>query len=265
MPNMRRRILHVLRSSGIGTLIGILPGAGADIAAWVSFAGSKKLSRTPQEYGKGTLEGIGDATAANNSALAGAWVPALVLGIPGDSVTAIVLGVLMMKDIQPGPDIFEQQPEIVYAIFLTFLLANLTLIPLGYLAIRTGRRLVQVPRRFLVPAILLFSIVGAFAINSSVFDIGVMLVMGILGFVLERYGFPVGPVVLGLVLGPMVEANLMSSLVDSRGEILKFFERPVAAGLGIATIALWLSPLAMGICKRLSRGARPEEPLSPKR
>ena len=247
---LKKRGSHALRSSGIGTLIGILPGAGADIAAWVSFAVSKKTSREPEKYGAGSLEGIGDATAANNSALAGAWVPALVFGIPGDSITAIVIGVLIMKGIQPGPDVFTKPPDLIYAIYATFIVANIFLIPLGYLALKTGRFLVRVPRRFLLPTIVVFCVVGSYAINNSLFDVSLMLLMGILGFALERYGFPVGPVVLGIVLGPMVEKNLMSSLIKSGGDFSEFFTRPVAGILGLATITLWLTPVVLRLYRR---------------
>ncbi len=250
---LRARVSHFLRSSCIGTLIGILPGAGADIGAWVSFAASKKSSKKPEEYGKGSMDGVGDATAANNSALAGAWVPALVFGIPGDSVTAIVIGVMMMKNLQPGPQIFEEQPELIYGVYFTFLLANIFLLPLGYLAIRAGRRIVQIPKRILLPAIVVFSIVGAFAINNSTFDIGVMLVMGVLGFILERYGFPIGPVVLGIVLGPMVEKNFMQSMIAADGNLLGFFARPGAALLGVVTLLLWGGSLGLAIWRRQGR------------
>lgn len=251
---LKKRMGSAGRSAGIGTVIGILPGAGADIAAWVSFAISKKFSRKPEEYGKGSLEGIGDATAANNSALAGAWVPALVFGIPGDSVTAIVLGVLMMKNIPVGPDIFEARPELLYSIYFTFLLANLLMIPLGYLAIRAGRRLVRVPRCYLMPMILIFCLVGSFAINNSYLDVGIMVAFGLLGFVLERRGVPVGPVVLGLVLGNMVETNLAFSLIKSDGQFGEFFTRPVAGTLGVLTILLWTVPPLLWVLRRAGRG-----------
>lgn len=247
---MRRRKKSLLRSATIGTAIGALPGAGADIAAWVSFAASKKFSDTPHEYGHGSLEGVGDATAANNSALAGAWVPALVFGIPGDTVTAIAIGVLLMKGVQPGPAIFENQPELLYSTYLVFFLANLLLLPLGYLAIRVGSRIVTLPRRILLPAILLFCVLGSFAINHSTFDIGIMIVMGILGYYLEANGVPVGPVVLGLVLGPMIEHYFMNSLIRSKGQLAAFFTGPVAGTLGGICLFLWISPLALYFKRR---------------
>lgn len=239
-----RRKLHGLRSGTVGTLIGMLPGAGADIAAWVSYALSKRSSRQPEEYGKGSLEGLADATTANNASLAGAWIPALVFGIPGDSVTAIVIGVLLMKNITPGPQIFtnEQQSVLVYGIYITFILANLLLLPLGALAIRASRHLLRVPPRILVPAIVLFCIVGAYSISGSYFDIWVMLAMGILGFVLEWKEVPLGPVVLGIVLGGKLEQTFIQSLTKS-DSLLDFFSRPVAGFLGLACMLLWLAPL----------------------
>ena len=240
------RFFHFLRSSSIGSLIGMLPGAGADIAAWVSKAISKRFSKRPEEYGKGSLEAIADSTAANNSALAGAWVPALVFGIPGDSVTALVIGVLTMHHVTPGPAIFEEnQGELVYSIYAMFLVANLFLLPLGFLAIRAGGLLIRIPRRVLLPCILLFCIVGSYAIRNSTLDIVVMLVMGLLGFFLERRQVPLGPVVLGIILGGPLEEKFIQSLTSSDGSIAAFFSRPAAAVLGIVCLALWVSPLLL--------------------
>lgn len=245
-----RRKLQALVSNLIGTGVGALPGAGADIGAWVSFGVSKRFSRKPEEYGQGSIEGVGDATAANNAALAGAWIPALVFGIPGDSITAIVIGVLLMKNITPGPQIFTnpKQATLVYGIYIIFILANLLLIPLGYLAIRAGTTLVRMPRRVLAPLILLFCIVGAYAINGSYFDVWVMLGMGVLGFVLERRGVPLGPLVLGIVLGGKLEQTFIQCLSKS-DSLVDFFARPAAGLLGAACVLLWIAPLA-GVLRR---------------
>ncbi|MBI1314750.1 C4-dicarboxylate ABC transporter permease [bacterium] len=246
IQRLKRSIGRVLTSSTIGAFIGMLPGAGADIAAWVSYAVSKRRSTVTEqaEYGSGSLQGIADATTANNASLAGAWIPALVLGIPGDSVTAIVIGVLLMKNVSPGPDIFQNpaQLPIVYSIYLTFVLANLLLLPLGFLAIRLGSQIVRVPRYVILPLILMACIVGSFAINSSYFDVYVMLCMGLLGFVLERFGVPLGPVVLGIILGPRLEETFVQSLTKS-DSLTAFFSRPIAASLGALCIIVWLWPL----------------------
>ncbi len=260
IPLLWRRKWHALRSGVIGSVIGMLPGAGADIAAWVSLAASKRTSKTPQQYGHGSLEGIGDATAANNSALAGAWVPALVFGIPGDSITAIVLGVLLMKNITPGAELFNPQgPQfhLVYSIYLVFLLANLVLIPIGLLAIKIGGYVVRVPRRVLLPVILLFCVIGSYAINANTFDVGVMLAMGLLGFVLERRRIPLGPVVLGIILGGPLEERFIQTLSKPGSSVASFFGlmpdgsfRLVSMVLGVVCILVWLTPPLLAMLRR---------------
>lgn len=250
LPLAWRRKWHLLRSSAIGSLIGMLPGAGADIASWISYAVSKRFSREPGQYGRGSIEGLGDATGANNAALGGAWIPALVFGIPGDSVTAIALGVLMMKNITPGPDIFDAaknpaQASLVVSIYVIFFLSNLILIPMGLTAIRASSYLVQLPRRILLPMIVLFCIVGSYAMSGSYFDVWVMLGMGLLGFVLERFCIPLGPVVLGLIMGGQLEHNFLQSITKST-DLTTFVSRPIAAVLAILCALLWFIPLFMG-------------------
>ncbi len=231
--------LNLVRGNIIGTVVGILPGSGADIAAWVSYAVAKRFSKEPEAFGNGGAEGLVDAGAANNSALGGAWIPALVFGIPGDSITAIVIGVLYMKGMNPGPTVFLHEPQLLYAVFISFFLANLLMIPLGYGAIRLARQILNVDRAILMPIILLFCVVGSFAINNTVFGVGIMLVMGVLAFFMEENGFPIAPVILGIVLGPMVEENFMTSMIKADGNLLGFFERPIAACLGVLTLIIW--------------------------
>jgi len=238
-----RRPLRIMQSSAIGTLIGILPGAGADIAAWVSFGYSKRTSKNPELYGRGSLEGIADAGAANNAALAGAWIPALVFGIPGDSITAIVLGIMMMKNLTPGPEIFERQAPLVYSLYFVFILANLALIPAGWLAIRAAGQLIRVPRHTLIPIIVMFCVIGAYAIAGSYFDVGLMLAMGLIGFALERAQIPVGPVVLGIILGGPLEERFVQAITASRGSLAIFVSRPLAALLGVVALIVWLLPI----------------------
>ncbi|MEZ5739362.1 MAG: tripartite tricarboxylate transporter permease [Burkholderiaceae bacterium] len=235
--------VQALRGSVLGTLVGALPGAGADIAAWMAYAISKKSSKTPEKFGTGHPEGLAEAGAANNSALAGSWIPALVFGIPGDSITAIAIGVLYMKNMNPGPMIFVNHPENVYAVFGIFLLANLLLLPLGWLCIKAASRLLRVPRNILMPIILLFCIVGAFAINNTTFDLYVLLGFGLLAWFLEANGFPIAPMILGMLLGTMLEEHFIRSMIKSDGQWLAFFERPIAAGLAAITLGIWLVSL----------------------
>jgi len=245
--------MQILRGSVLGTLVGALPGAGADIAAWMSYAISKKMSKEPEKYGTGHVEGIVESGAANNSALAGAWIPALVFGIPGDSITAIVIGVLYMKNLNPGPTLFTQNPQNIYAVYLLFIIANLIMIPLGWMCIKAAKQILKVPRNVLMPVILLFCIVGAFAINNTPFDIGVMLVAGVAAYVLEQNGFPVAPAILGVVLGGMLEENFVTSMIKADGNLLAFFSRPVAATLGVLTLAAWFLPPAIRRMRSVAR------------
>lgn len=246
----RQYPMGVLRGSALGTLVGALPGAGADIAAWMSYGIAKHFSKTPEKFGTGHPEGIVSASAANNASLAGAWIPAFVFGIPGDSITAIAIGILYLKGLNPGPTIFLENKHTVYAIFLVFLLANLLLVPLGWLLIKAARNVLRVPRHILMPIILLFSVVGAFAMNNTVFDIGVMLAFGILAFFMEMALFPIAPAILGLVLGGMLEQHFVTSMIKADGSLLAFFERPIAGVLGVVTIAIWFLPPLLGAWRR---------------
>jgi TctA family transporter len=241
-PILGRYKVNLLRGGMIGTAIGILPGAGADIAAWVAYAVSKKFSKEPEKFGTGHVEGLVDTGCANNAGLSGAWVPAIVFGIPGDSITAIVIGVLYMKGMNPGPTVFLNQPELIYAVFVAFFVANIALVPLGFLAIRSARQLLRMPRRVLMPIILMFCVVGAFAINNTIFGVTVMLVLGVLAYVMEENGFPIAPTILGIVLGSMLEDNFMSSMIKADGDLLGFFSRPIALVLGIVTLSIWFLP-----------------------
>ncbi len=242
--------MQILRGSVLGTLVGALPGAGADIAAWMSYAISKKLSKEPEKFGTGHVEGIVESGAANNSALAGAWIPALVFGIPGDSITAIVIGVLYMKGLNPGPTLFTQNPQNIYAVYILFIVANHIMIPLGWLCIKAAKKILKVPRNILMPVILLFCIVGSFAINNTPFDIGVMLVAGVVAYVMEENGFPVAPAILGVVLGQMMEEAFIKSMIKSDGDPSAFFTRPIAMGLAIATFVILLWPVGAWLWRR---------------
>ncbi len=248
----KRYPIQILRGNSIGTLIGALPGAGADIAAWITYAISKKFSKTPEKFGTGYVEGIVESGSANNSALAGAWIPALVFGIPGDSITAIVIGVLYMKNMNPGPTLFTNNPQNIYAVYLLFIIANLIMVPLGWGCIKVAKQILRVPRTVLMPVIMLFCVVGSFAINNTAFDVTVMLVAGVCAWVLEDNGFPVAPAILGVVLGGMLEENFITSMIKSEGDLAAFFERPVAATLGALTFAVWFLPLLMRRLRRLA-------------
>jgi TctA family transporter len=247
---LKKYPLQLFRGSALGTAVGALPGAGADIAAWMSYAMSKRFSKEPQKFGTGHVEGIVESGAANNSALGGAWIPALVFGIPGDSITAIAIGVLYLKDMNPGPTLFVNNPQNIYAVFIVFMLAQLLMLPLGWSAIKVAKQILRIPATLLMPLILLFCIVGSFAMNNSLFGVVVMLAAGVAGFFMERWGFPVAPTILGVVLGTMVEEQFFASLIKADGNFLVFFERPIAGTLGGLCLLIWLWPLAQMLRNR---------------
>ena len=245
--------VQIFRGSVLGTAVGALPGAGADIAAWMSYAMSKKFSKEPEKFGTGHVEGIVESGSANNSALAGAWIPALVFGIPGDSITAIVIGVLYMKNMNPGPMLFTTNPQNIYAVFLLFIIANIIMIPLGILCIKVAKRILLVPREVLMPLILLFCVVGTFAINNSMFEVGIMLVAGILAYILEANKFPIAPAILGVVLGGMLEENFITSMIKSNGDLGAFLARPIALCLAVVCLLVWTWPLMAKLLFKPSR------------
>jgi len=248
----------LLRGSALGTIIGIQPGSGADMASWLSYAMSKKFSKEPEKFGTGHVEGIVESGAANNSSLAGAWIPAIVFGIPGDSITAIAIGVLYLKNMNPGPMIFINNPENIYAIFLVFILANIIMVPLGWLTVKLATKILRVKRNILMPIILMFCIVGSFSINNSVWGVTLILFFGVVSFIFEENGFPVAPAILGVVLGTMMEENFVTSMIKSDGDPLVFFTRPIAMWLAISTIVILLWPVGTWAYDRIKNGRAPE-------
>ncbi len=241
----------IVQGNVLGTTLGILPGAGADIAAWISYSVAKRFAREPEKFGKGSTEGLAAAGAANNAAVSGGFIPSLVFGIPGDAIAAIIIGVLFMKGVNPGPTIFLNNPQIVYAIFGAFFLANLLLIPLGWVAIKLSRLMLTVRLNILMPIIFIFCLVGAFAMENTISAVGVALAFGVIGFVLEAYRFPLAPFVLGVVLGPLLEQNFLNSMMKSSGDWIAFVDRPIAAGLALVTLLIWLSPAIAALMRQV--------------
>lgn len=232
---LRERWL-VARSSLLGVVVGFLPGAGADIGAWVATSVQKmRRDTSPEATDRVVLAG----TTSNNAAVASAWIPALSLGLPGDTVTAIVLGVFLMKGITPGPLLFEQQMSLIWTLYATFVVSNLILLPFyGYLAGRLADRIIRTPFPLLLGVIVILCVVGAYAINNNPFDVAVMAAMGLAAFVLRRGGFPLAQVVLGMVLGPILEQNFMVSAIKSRWDFTSFFDRPIALVLMGLTVVI---------------------------
>lgn len=236
LPDIWKHKWVVLKSSLLGTIIGALPGAGADVASWGAYGLAKSSSKNAHEFGTGTVEGVVAPTSANNAAVAGAWIPALVFGVPGDAVTAIVLGVLLVHNIKPGPFLFENGGEQVRSIFAIAFITQILLIPCGWAGIRAFGLIQKLPKRTVLAGVLVFSTVGAYAINNSLFDVYVMLAFGLIGYVLEACGVPVVPMILGLILGPLVEEKLRAGLIASEGNWTPFFARPISLMLFVLLI-----------------------------
>lgn len=243
--HLRRLRWSVGRGAVLGAVVGAIPGAGADIAAYVSYALARRISPRRKEFGTGIVDGIASATAANNAAVGGALIPATVFGIPGDSLTAVVIGVLYMKGLNPGPTVFLMQPVLLCAIFLAFLLANIMIVPLGFVAIRSFRHILSVPRGIVMSLVTLACMIGSFAVENTNFAILVMLGAGIFGFYMEENEIPLSPAILGVVLGPILEETFLTSLIKAQGNFGEFFSRPVAGSLGGITVLIVVLPFVL--------------------
>ena len=234
----------ILRSSGIGTLIGILPAEGSTVAAIMGYNEAKRWSKTPEEFGHGSIEGIAGPEAANNAATGGAMVPTLALGIPGSATTAVILAALIMHGLRPGPFLVRETPEVVYAIFIAMLLANFMFLGIGLAGAKVFSRITMIPRNILWPAVFTFAMVGSFFLKSSVFDVGVMLTFGTIGFIMIRHGFGPAPLVMGLILGGLVEESFSQSMIIYDNQWWRLFESNIVIALFTMTfVSLFWSPL----------------------
>ncbi|MEL7567849.1 MAG: tripartite tricarboxylate transporter permease [Dehalobacterium sp.] len=242
-----------LRGSIIGFIVGVLPGAGATIASFMSYAAEKKISKRSREFGTGALEGVAVVESANNAATGGSMVPLLTLGVPGSAVTAIMLGALMMYGLRPGPLLMEQQPIFVWTVIASMYLGNLMLVLINLPLIPLFASILKVPYSILYILILVFTTIGVYSINNSMFDLWLLLVFGVMGYLLRKGKFPLAPVVLSLVLGPMMEQNLRNSLKMSHGSLVIFFERPISCILIIISLLLLFLPIAINIFKMIKK------------
>ena len=217
----------ILRSSILGTFIGILPAEGATVAAIMGYNEAKRWSKNKEEFGHGAVEGIAGPEAANNAATGGAMVPTLALGIPGSGTTAIILAALIMHGFRPGPYLMQETPHFIYAIFTAMLFANFMFLGIGLAGAKLFSRITLIPKQILWPSVFVFSMIGAYSFAASIFDIWVMLISGIVGFLMLRHGFGPAPLVMGLILGKLVEESLSQSMIMFDNNWFKFFESPI--------------------------------------
>jgi putative tricarboxylic transport membrane protein len=240
------------RSSVLGFLIGLLPGASASIAAFICYDVEKKCSKHPEKFGQGAVEGVAAAEGANNSAVGGGLVPLLTLGIPPSAPLAVLLGALMIHGLRPGPLLFEQNPNFVWGLVASMYIGNLMLLVLNLPLVGFWARLIRVPYPILAPIVLALCVIGAYGIRNNMFDVWVALILGVIGFFMRKLDFPAAPVILAIILAPMIENALRQSLGISRGDMSIFFTRPISAGL----LILAAGSLALSIYGRIRESSK---------
>ncbi|AXT72994.1 tripartite tricarboxylate transporter permease [Vibrio sp. dhg] len=226
--DLKEMMPTAIKSGVLGTSIGSVPGAGADISAFVCYNEAKRASKNPSEFGQGSVKGLAAAEAGNNGVTGGSLVPLLTLGVPGDAVAAVLLGALIVQGLTPGPLLFAQNPDVVYGVFSSMLVANIVMLIVGLIGIRFFCRIIEVPKILMIPIIIFLSVVGAYAINNSMFDVGIAIVFGFLGFVLGKMDIPSSPILLAIILGPMAETNLRKALLMYDNSWSFLYERPIA-------------------------------------
>ncbi len=236
----------ILRSSGIGTFIGILPAEGATVASMIGYNEAKRWSRTPEEFGKGAIEGVAGSEAANNAATGGAMVPTLALGIPGSATAAVILAGLMVHGLRPGPAMFTEQADFAYAIFWSMMLVNILFFTVGLRGAKIFARVTLIPVQVLWPSVFILSIVGAYALDQSMFDVWVALISGVLGYFMRRYGFSVVPLAIGLILGGVLEQRFGQSMVMLDEKWWLMFTRPLTLFFLVLTALALFGPAIWG-------------------
>ncbi|MBC7338707.1 MAG: tripartite tricarboxylate transporter permease [Firmicutes bacterium] len=242
MADWVRSRRSILRGGVIGFLIGSLPGAGATMASFISYAVEKKSSRHPEEFGQGAIEGVAGPESANNSASVGALVPLLTLGVPGSATTAVMMGALMMYGLHPGPLLFQKNPDFVWGLVASMYIGNVLLVILNIAFIPAFVNVLRIPQRILSPLIVVFCMVGAYTLDNNLFDVWLMLLFGVLGYLMKKLDYPPAPLVLALVLGNLVETSLRQSLIISGGSMAIFVTRPISAVLLAIAAAVLLAP-----------------------
>jgi putative tricarboxylic transport membrane protein len=233
----------IVRGTLIGFIVGVIPAAGANIASWMSYNDAKRRSRHSELFGKGALEGIAASECANNSAVPGALVPLLTLGIPGSSAAAVLIGALTIQGLQPGPLLFARHPEIPYSIFAAFLLAAPLMTLFGLTCSKFFARITSVPDEILAFCVFGVCVLGSYALGNSLFHVWVSLGFGVLGYFMRKFGFPTAPMVLAIVLGPMAETNFRLALLMGGGSASIFFSRPISLVIIIVALISFVSPI----------------------
>ena len=245
----------ILRSGLIGTFVGIVPGVGEDVAAWSSYAAARRASKEPEKFGKGSIDGLMAAETGDNACVPGAVIPVLTLAIPGSAPAAVLLAAMLIHGVRPGPLIMTEAPQFVYDVVAMMLFATIGILIYGLTLTRFMIRVLQVPQTIIVPIILVLCAIGTFALSARLFDVWVMVAFGLIGFMLRSFGYPMAPLVLGIVLGDLLEKNLRRGLVLSDGDLTPFVTRPISAVL--ATMIVLIIALRFQYVRALLGRVRP--------
>jgi putative tricarboxylic transport membrane protein len=246
LPNReewRASAAPIARGSLLGFFVGVLPGGGAIISSFISYALEKKLSKHPERFGNGAIEGVAAPEAANNSAATGSFIPLLTLGIPGNASIAMIFVALLIHGVRPGPLLVTEKPDVFWGLVASMYIGNVMLLVLNLPLIGLWVKLLRAPYPLLAPLILIFVIIGAYSVNNSIFDVGITIAFGFFGYLMRKFDFEPAPLVLAMILGPQLEASLRRSLIYSHGDLGVFFERPIAAILLSLAMLMLLSPL----------------------
>ncbi len=253
LPEVVRQKVNLIRSSLIGIAVGIIPGVGCSVGGFLSYDAAKRASKKPEEFGKGSPTGVIASETANNAVTGGTLIPLLTLGVPGNPVTAVLLGGIMIHGLRPGAELFTLNADIVYSFILSLFISNLLFVPVGLLMAKYCVKLIQIPRSVLAPAIMAMAVIGSYAIRGSMEDVWIMLFVGFCGFIMHFFGVPRAPMVLGLVLGTMAEGELSRSLAIVHGDVGVFLVQLVSRPISLVILILCIFSLVQGIRQQMKK------------
>jgi putative tricarboxylic transport membrane protein len=263
LSDMKKITPVIFFSSIVGLIVGMLPGAGGDIGSWVGYNEAKRFSKNPEKFGTGCIEGVAAPEAANNAVTGGALIPLLVLGIPGSAVTAVLLGGLLIQGLIPGRDLFTAHASVTYSVIIGLLFANILMGVIGLLAAKHIVKVTTISSKILIPTIVVFSLVGSYAINNSMFDVYLMFAFGLIGYVMKKTGFHPAPVVLAIILGPLAEGGFRRTLVMSKGSLSAYlFSRPISIVLMLMIVLSIVSPVLIKMIRAKKAEKEQEESLA---
>ena len=260
---MRRSVWPIVRGAGLGSALGVLPGGGSILGAFSSYMIEKKVSKRPQEFGRGAIEGVAGPEAANNAGAQASFIPTLTLGIPGNAVMALMVGAMMIQGIAPGPQVMAERPQLFWGMIASMWIGNLMLVILNLPLIGIWIRLLQVPYRLLFPSILVFMAIGVYSVNNNPVDLVIMSVFGVFGLLCLKLGMEPAPLALGVVLGPLMEENLRRAMLLARGDPMVILTRPISAGLLIASVLVLVLLALPALRRKREEVFQGEEPARP--